>query len=212
MTQISFGSLKSKNSKGKVRISYQEVRISGFWHELYELQFVMVYPVIKCKCFLVFNTEIPFLSMSRISRIQSCWMELLSCYSSRSYSSSCLEISIADVATTVLNVSQRPFSCLEILVHTTDSRVGIPANTREQQRRRADAPKTSSREEVDFRDLGCVPGISSRDFGACHQNCFTFLVLENWTNWKMDFYVDRNCVLHFRFIYSASVFYLNFVS
>ena len=57
MTQISFGSHKSKNSKGKVRISYQEVRISGFWHELYELQFVMVYPVIKCKCFLVFNTE-----------------------------------------------------------------------------------------------------------------------------------------------------------
>ena len=55
MTQISFGSLKSKNSKGKVRISYQEVRISGFWHELYELQFVMVYPVIKCKCFLVLN-------------------------------------------------------------------------------------------------------------------------------------------------------------
>ena len=135
MTQISFGSHKSKNSKGKVRISYQEVRISGFWHELYELQFVMLYPVIKCKCFLVFNTEeIPFLSMSRISRIQSCWMELLSCYSSRSYSSSCLEISIADVATTVLNVSQRPFSCLEILVHTTDSRVGIPANTRGEHR------------------------------------------------------------------------------
>ena len=167
----------------------------------------MLYPVIKCKCFFLVFNSIPFLS----SRIQSCWQ--LSCYSvSRSSSSSCLEISIADVATTVLNVSQRPFSCLEILVHTTDSRVGIPANTtheREQQRR-ADAPKTSSREEVDFRDLGCVPRISSLDyFGACHH----FLGLEIGQIGKWSSTMLTAIALYiFDSFHSASVFYLNSVS
>lgn len=58
-------------------------------------------------------------------------------------SCSCLVVQlemIADVATTVF---ERPFSCLEILVHTTDSNIGTTAAE-------ADAPKTSSREEVDF--------------------------------------------------------------
>ena len=60
------------------------------------------------------------------------------------------------MATTVL---ERPFSCLEILVHTTD-----PESS--ESKRRADARKTSSREEVDFRDLGpsqkCVPRFQSK--------------------------------------------------
>ena len=39
---------------------------------------------------------------------------------------SCLEISIADVATTVL---ERPFSCLEILVHWNRLRAGSSSAT-----------------------------------------------------------------------------------
>ena len=86
----------------------------------------------------------------------------------RFVSSSCLEISIADVATTVL---ERPFSCLEILVHTTDS--GDPSRAATapprfaSSKERADARKTSSREEVDFRQTLVAFGVSHRFQVAC---------------------------------------------